>query len=106
MGFKLKGNAGSSTRQVRTIKFKVRVLQLKQEGATAKEALAQACEESKTELAPAMIDHPASIFHGYRTAVSKKIDNGDQETLDLLIAANMVEETDDEQVEVVSDLEE
>jgi len=94
MGFQLKGSssvAGSKTE--RTIEFKVRVLELKViEGRTSKLSLAIACEEHNCDPVPAMIDHPASIIHGYKNSIAKKIKANDKKTMELLIKANLVED--------------
>jgi len=98
MGFKLKGNTSSSTKTARPVEFKVRVMQLKLvDGLTAKTALAQACEEHKLELIPAMVDHPASIFHGYKKSIAAKLEAKDAETTRLAIEAGIVDETPDEE---------
>jgi len=97
MGFKLKGNTNSTTRNVRTLKEKVRALELRiNEGHSVKDALRIAAEENRTKVVPAMVNRAHSIYNGYRVTINKKIENKDAETLELLQAAGLVEETPDE----------
>jgi len=96
--FVLKGNSsnGQNGKVERTVEFKIRVLELKiNKGETSKEALRIACSEYDCTPTKAMVDHPASIYHGYKKSIEKKVDGNDKKTIDLLIKAKLVEEKED-----------
>ncbi len=79
-------SGSGTTKTKRDNAFKLRVLQLKDQGKSAKEALEQACKETGLPLTQGMIDHPHSFVNMYKVSVNKGLSKGNK-ALEAQVAA-------------------
>lgn len=88
-----KSGSNGTTKTRRPVNFKVRVLQLKAEGKSAKEALELACQEAGTVPTAGMLKHPHSFVNMYKASVNKGLKAENKAVEALVVAAGLAEDS-------------
>ncbi|RLI50278.1 MAG: hypothetical protein DRP09_20070 [Candidatus Thorarchaeota archaeon] len=99
MKLRLIAGSGNGRKSTVPVAFKVRVLELVNTGKPSKAAIEEAAGEFELELKPSYTKFAGSHVWRFRKEIQKLIDKEDQETIELVKAAGLVEEVEEESAE-------